>query len=553
MGIETEYALSALSRSGRSVGGMLLVDRFFQAARKELTNVCDLAGGMFLQNGARFYIDSGLHPEFATPECSNPAETVSHVLAGEEILRGLAASLEGGRSGFREVRLFRTNVDYGGTGATWGCHESYLTRTTPSDLAQQIIPHLVSRIIYSGAGGFNPMSAGIDFSLSPRVAHLRQVVSGDSTHNRGIFHTKNESLARQGYSRLHILCGESLCSQLANYLKIGTTALVVAMIEAGLRPAEGVQLEFPLNAMRIFAADTRCSEAAALKTGKSATAIQIQRHYLMQAEEHLRRDFMPDWAGDLCLQWRGALDRLERDPASMNTTLDWALKHSLAADHIRRRGLPREALTQWNRVLTWLQWALASTPCRRKPLTAELVLGRESPLRDEVKTLTPYLGDVGLSWEGLESFLQLRQELFEIDMRFGQLGEKSLFAGLDRQGLLSHRIVHGCDVRASMDSPPAVGRARLRGKFVRRYARRKGFFTCDWRGAWDMDGGRTLDLSDPFETEERWLDGLSGEAEQLQDLGWTALRGRFRFRQVRILDPQPAGSPRGDSSAESPF
>lgn len=553
MGIETEYAISAQSRTGRSVGSLPLAERFFQVAKKRLTNVRDLGGGMFLSNGARLYVDAGLHPEYATPECSNPAETVTHVLAGEEILRDIIASLVSGRSGFREVRIFRTNVDYGGTGATWGCHESYLTRTPPVELAQEIIPHLVSRIVYTGAGGFNPMSAGIDFSLSPRVAYLTQAVSGESTCNRGVFHTKDESLAGRGYHRLHILCGESLCSQVASYLKIGTTAIVVAMTEAGIRPAEGMQLEFPLSAMRIFAADTRCKAVAALKTGKSATAIQIQRRYLLRAEENLHRDFMPEWAADVCRRWRETLDKLERDPGSMNATLDWALKLSLFADRIRRRGIDWKALTEWNRVLTWLQWALAPTPYRRKPMTAELVLGRESPLREEVKVLTPYLGDVGLTWEGLEPFLRLRQELFEIDMRFGQLGENGLFEGLNRKGLLSHRLVRGCDVRASMRNPPSVGRARLRGEFVRRFARRRGLFSCDWIGAWDMQGVRTLDLSDPFETEERWVDGLSGEAKGLQNLESMAPLDRLVSRRMRIPDPPAADPEGGGAAAESPF
>lgn len=161
MGIETEYAVAAISARGKSLDREVLVDKLLRAARKQLPHIRDFTNGMFLQNGSRFYVDAGLHPEYATPECTSPSEAVSHVLAGEEILRRLAGSLAGGSSDVREVRLFRTNVDYSGTRSTWGCHESYLTRTHPKELSQPIIPHLVSRIIYSGAGGFNPLCGGI--------------------------------------------------------------------------------------------------------------------------------------------------------------------------------------------------------------------------------------------------------------------------------------------------------------------------------------------------------------------------------------------------------
>lgn len=241
-GVETEYAITGLA-GGVGIDRQRLVCRLLEAAGKELVHLPDLHGnGLYLQNGARFYVDCGLHPEFSTPECANPWDAVRYIRAGEEILARLASRAESAEGQGAEVLCFLCNVDYGGGQATWGCHESYLHRGDPAVFPKQIIPHLVSRIIYTGAGGFNPLAAGLEFTLSPRAAHLTNAVSSDSTGNRGIFHTKDESLCGPGYHRLHLLCGESLCSETASWLKLGATALVVAMIEAGVNPGGAVDL-----------------------------------------------------------------------------------------------------------------------------------------------------------------------------------------------------------------------------------------------------------------------------------------------------------------------
>jgi len=139
--------------------------------------------------------------------------------------------------------------------------------------------------VYPGAGGFNSLSlTALDFTLSPRVWHLEHGISNESTHKRGIFHTKNESLPGRRYHSLHILCGESLCSELAAWLKIGTTALVVALIDGGARPGDGVRLCSPLIAMRRFTGDPHCQSVARLRNCAELTALGIQRHYLRQEQ-----------------------------------------------------------------------------------------------------------------------------------------------------------------------------------------------------------------------------------------------------------------------------
>jgi len=525
MGVETEYAITALTPQGKNFDGQRLLEIFLRTARAELPHIPDFGNGMFLQNGARLYGDTGMHPELSTPECTDPLTVVEHIRAGECILGNLAKNLERTVQEIGEVQLFRTNVDYSETRATWGCHESYLHRANPAKLPAQIIPHLVSRLIFTGAGGFWPLSNGLDFSLSPRVAHLVHEVSDDSTRKRAIFHTKNETLAGNGYNRLHVLCGESLCSQTASWLKLGTTALVVALIEADACEAGAVQLKAPLAAMKIFAKDPLCRQVVPLQSGQSITAVQIQRHYLGRAEANIGRQFMPEWAETVCRSWRLILNQLECSPEALNTTLDWPIKRYLYENWARKRGIGWESLSQWSHVLSRLRLALAETAYRNKPASADFILGPQSPAKDMVLTLTPMLENAGLRWEDLGRFIALRHELQEIDMRFGQLNEEGIFSSLDKTGLLHHRLPGICDESSSINNPPASGRARVRGEFVKQHASEHNRYCCDWQGVWDWQEMRVMDLSDPFETAERWRNLTQEEVEWGPD--YTALNLRF--------------------------
>jgi proteasome accessory factor A len=297
---------------------------------------------------------------------------------------------------------FRCNVDYSGGQTTWGCHESYLHRTPPDGLQSQIIPHLVSRLIYTGAGGFNPLSQGLEFTLSPRVTHIRQVVSENSTSERGIWHTKTEPLC-EGYNRLHVLCGESLCSETGNFLKIGATALVVAMADAGLTPGSAVQLAEPLVAMQNVADDVTCKTLLRMADGNCLTAVAIQRHYLEQAEAHVGDSFMPAWAAEVCGRWRAVLDQLEDAPGSVAQSLDWGIKLALYANQARSLGIRWDALPLWRQVIDRLAAALHARPGRAKAIPLELAIGPQSPIQKEVASLDPLLRSHGFQWEDLKT------------------------------------------------------------------------------------------------------------------------------------------------------
>ncbi len=176
MGVESEYAFNLYGTQEQALDRDRGLKKMMSIARSRLVAVADAQShGLYLQNGARFYVDAGSHPEYSTPECSSPTDVVRHVLAGERILRGLADELPEVRAGQRAA-IFRCNLDYI-TGNTWGCHESYLHRCLLPTLSRELIPHLASRVIYTGSGGFERRRNGTRFVISPRVAHLQHVSS----------------------------------------------------------------------------------------------------------------------------------------------------------------------------------------------------------------------------------------------------------------------------------------------------------------------------------------------------------------------------------------
>jgi len=508
-GLETEYAFALLDRQGRRIIQSPAVEKLLAAARRRLIHLPDAhSSGMFLTNGARFYVDCGCHPEFASPELANPWDAVRYVKAGEKLLEELAAEVVQSQVTIGQACLFRQNVDYSGSGNTWGSHESYLHRANPNLFRQYLIPHLVSRIIYTGAGGFESNSHGIHFTLSPRVPHLTAVSSLESTHGRGVLHTKNEPLSSEGYHRLHLICSESLYSEWAIFLRVGTTALVVAMIEAGLRPGAQVMLREPLEAMRVFASDPGCTKTARTVPGEFLTAVGIQRCYLAQAEAHLHDSFMPPWAEEVCRQWRQALELLASGgPEAVATRLDWAIRHSIFTQFLRSQGFSWRTLRKWNRVAE-MNGRLLNTATPPPEIAALAFLrGEEILIEEAPPELAPQLRLRGTSAEGFSKFQTLRSRMFELDTRLGQLGSAGILSQLDQSGVLDHHMPGVDNVEQAREFPPAIGRAKLRGECVRRLgstnANREGCI-CDWRAIWDQPQDRMLDLSDPFAQHADW-------------------------------------------------
>lgn len=503
-GLETEYAIAGMTPSG-AIDRDQIVHGLMDLARQQLIHLpgLDCNGSLFLQNGSRFYVDCGAHPEFCTPEVSNPWDAVRYTLAGHRILASLVSSVGSAEMPGAELMCFRSNVDYSGSHSTWGCHESYLHRRPLDTLQPQVIPHLVSRLIYTGAGGFNPLSRGLEYTLSPRVAHIQEVISGNSTSERGIWHTKSEPLSSK-FKRLHVLCGESLCSETGAFLRTGATALIVAMADAGLAPGNAVQLAEPLVAMHKVAGDVTCKSPLRMADGSCLSALAIQRHYLQQAEDHLGASFMPPWAAEVCQRWRAVLDKLEEAPGSVAQTLDWGIKLALCAHHARSMGIHWDALPFLNQVIARLAAALDNGADGEQALPLELAIGPNSPIPKKVAFLDPLLRSRGLRRQDLSTLLSGRQKFFEIDTRFGQLGSQGIFHALDLAGVLKHRISGVDNIEQALVEPPATGRARVRGQVIQRLAGTMNW-RCDWQHIVNFEEGQILDLSDPFTCEESWL------------------------------------------------
>jgi hypothetical protein len=480
-GMEIEYGCAVRCRdNARPNRDRDWVDRFMNIARDRLPHLPSMeGGGICLENGARFYVDCS-HPEMTTPECSNPWDVVRYMQAGERMLADVAGEMMRRDPALAEVLLFKTNVDHGGSGATWGCHTSFMHLGNPEQFPAQIIPHLVSRIVYSGAGGLELVDGRLRFTLSPRVRFLKCEVSHSSTQERPIFHSKDETLAEAGYHRLHIISGESLCSETALWLNMGATALIVALIDAGFSPGHVVRLKDPLGAMRRFTLDPTCRAVAQTASGKRMTAVQIQRHYLDMVQAHVHAPFMPPWAGRVCAQWRAMLDDLEAGaPGSMTTVLDWAMKLGLFLDHARRRGLGLE------------NWHHTDPVMRRDGVGDESAQTDETQAPNKPASITP-------------AVYRVHQELCEIDTRFGQLGGNGIFAALDRAGVLGHHVAGVDNIEHAVANPPAIGRARLRGQCVQRFKGQSHRYSCGWSHVVDGEKKLSLDLSNPFVSEEKW-------------------------------------------------
>ncbi len=502
-GVETEYALASLSEK-RELDREQLVRQLMGLANKQLAHLPDMNSscGMFLSNASRFYLDCGLHPEIAGPECNDPRQAWRYVEAGHRIIENLIASLDPKSVHGAEVLCFRNNVDYSGTHATWGCHESYLHRLPMEQLQPQLIAFLVSRLVLAGAGGFNPQAGGLEFSLAPRMSYFQRLIAGSSTHERGIWHTKSESLCA-GYGRLHILCGESLCSQTAGVLKIGATALAVALADAGFEPGSALQLADPLGALRLVARDTTCAEKLSLRDGSALTAIEIQRRYLEQAMAHLDDGVLPEWAGDVCRLWEATLDNLEAGNGAAAQTLDWRIKLALYANQARSLGIRWEDLPALNRAVEEADRALAEGTGSNQPASLESLLRAKNTLPKKLDAAEAQLESARLTWDDVRNLFENRKKLFEIDMRFGQLGPGGIFNTLDRAGVLSHRVDGVGDVEAAIAEPPASGRARIRGEVIRRLSGTPNA-RCDWQQIVQVDAGQVLDLTDPFVDQELW-------------------------------------------------
>jgi proteasome accessory factor A len=340
-GLENEFGIAFTCNGRRTLPSEKVVRYLFE---KLITTEGFL--NVFLENGARFYLDTGCHPEYATPECASPMDVMIYDKAGERILENLLnyAQNKVHEEGFQgELAIFKNNTDF--VGNSYGCHENYLADRTADFyyMAEQLIPFLVTRQIFTGAGKVFRTRRGTVYHISQRAQHIRQKISGTTTNERSIINTRDEPHAiKEKYRRLHIIVGDSNMSEFSTYLKVGTTALVLQMIEDDFLPPI-FSLRNPVRAIKDISRDLTCREAVPLNSGKKYSALELQKEYLDLAHRYYSTRPMSPEAADILQKWEYVLTKLEEDPMQLHHEIDWVIKLHLLQAYGERTNLPPEA------------------------------------------------------------------------------------------------------------------------------------------------------------------------------------------------------------------
>ena len=281
--------------------------------------------GYFLENGGRLYLDCS-HPEYASPEASNPLEAIVFDKAGELIVQRDVLA--------QGLRLFKNNRDIEGN--LYGSHESYsLRRSSMGALANFMVPFLTTRIIFCGAGIINKNG---EYELSQRADKICSAVSQDTTCDRPIFNTRDETLGDANkLMRMHVISGDANLSETALFLKYGTAGLVLDLFEDGKIPR--LAIHCPENAIKSISRDLEFKQRYEVEINgfwKNRTAIDVQRTYLELAEKSYRgRDAMTDFILD---KWNATLDALAQNPMQLSREIDWVIKMNLMNGYMRKTG-----------------------------------------------------------------------------------------------------------------------------------------------------------------------------------------------------------------------
>lgn len=329
---------------GTDARGFVLEDAFPPEVETHLVN-------SVLTNGARYYVDHA-HPEVSTPECTSASQVVLYDRAAEEIIRRSADSARDKLPAEHEIVLYKNNSD--GKGNSYGCHENYLVdRNLPfGRLAGLITTHFVTRQIFTGAGKVGCEMPGrsfgsVPYQLSQRADFFEEEIGLETTLKRPIVNTRDEPHCNPNlYRRLHVIVGDANMSEVATFLKVGTTALVLAMIEDDVLPLD-LQLASPLPAITGVSHDPTLTARVERINGRSATALEIQFELLDHAEKYARTHGLAciegaDAEGEgivLLRRWRATLEGLESDPDSLADTVDWIAKKRLVDGLAERHGL----------------------------------------------------------------------------------------------------------------------------------------------------------------------------------------------------------------------
>ncbi|MBI4147931.1 proteasome accessory factor PafA2 family protein [Candidatus Woesearchaeota archaeon] len=315
-------------------------DDFISAVRQ------DHRRDVLLPNGARAYPDHA-HPEYSTPECMTVHELIAQEKAGERIMElARKEMMRVYKEAFvdcaddLELLLYKMNVD--SFGNSFGAHENYFVdrkAQSPLQLMHELVPHLVTRIIYCGSGDIK----GDHFEISQRACHFSELHGLQTTHDRPVFNTRDEPHAdAEKYIRLHVICGDANMSEVSLLMKMGFTRLVLELIEDRVLDVNKVALQDPVSAFHEISQDLELSCLYRMADDRQLTAINIQELYLDAAQKHFGSDGT-DEQKMYVREWERALDLLKNDRGKLTRDVDWLLKYDLLDKYRARHHCPWDA------------------------------------------------------------------------------------------------------------------------------------------------------------------------------------------------------------------
>ncbi|MBE3075512.1 MAG: Pup--protein ligase, partial [Actinobacteria bacterium] len=338
-GLENEYGVTCTFRGQRRLSPDEVARYLFRRVVH-----WGRSSNVFLENGARLYLDVGSHPEYATPECDRILDVVAHDKAGERILEALlsAAEIRLHEEGINgDVYLFKNNTDSAGN--SYGCHENYLVARQGEfgRMAEILIPYFVTRQIWCGAGKVLHGPRGAQFCIAQRAEHIWEGVSSATTSSRPIINTRDEPHAdAERYRRLHVIVGDSNMNEWTTFIKVGITDLVLRMLEANTVMRD-LTLENPIRAIREISHDVSCRKKVKLANGRELSAIEIQQEYLERTARFLERHGGDEQTFVLLAEWREALEALTAgEPERLSRKVDWVAKQLLIERYREKHDLP---------------------------------------------------------------------------------------------------------------------------------------------------------------------------------------------------------------------
>lgn len=311
-----------------------------EADPSQLTDEGQAIPNLVLPNGARFYVDHA-HPEYSAPEVLNPIDITKWDLAGEQIMR-VAVALDAMDYPDDKIRVFKNNVD--NKGSSYGTHENYqMNRSTQfSKIVAGLTPHFITRQIFCGAGriGIGQKSENIGYQISQRADYIEAHVGLETTMKRPIINTRDEPHADPKISRrLHVIIGDANMSDFANILKVGSTALVISMIEDRFVDFEEVDLLNPVGVVKDISHDLDMKNIYITNSGKKFSAIDIQEWYLEKSKSYLSQIGYDDNSRQVIDFWEQALMGLRNNKDDLADRVDWIAKLALINRYKEKQNL----------------------------------------------------------------------------------------------------------------------------------------------------------------------------------------------------------------------